>query len=145
MASLKAFSLVGGRPIDTVSGAEARALAWWRQRPEPSPALLDVLTHVASGRFVLSRFRPEPTGLTRLAETVVSDWSAHNPPAPIVLTDGRVPPDRLPKQGAHVSTWALKARHLAEGLALAASRRSYTSLPEWIALAPEYFGAAHYA
>jgi tRNA threonylcarbamoyl adenosine modification protein YeaZ len=148
LSSLKAFAMVSQCPVDTLSGAEARAWAWLRGRDTVAPnSEISVLTHVATGRFVLSRFRVNSAQqIAGVEESVVTQWSAGGDGPQIVLTDGRVSSEQLPSLGpTDLFTVRLRAQDLAECLEIAGSRRSYGNLAEWIALSPEYFGAPHYS
>jgi tRNA threonylcarbamoyl adenosine modification protein YeaZ len=134
MATLKAFAMVTQAPIDCVSGAEIRALAYVAQHSVKVGTKLTVLTFVASGRFVVSRFSVVADGVQLASESVETELADRDP---IVLNDDRTPI-------ADTISYPLRARYLAEQLTRARSRKTAASLAEWIALTPAYFGSSHF-
>lgn len=140
MATLKAFAQVYERPIDTLSAAEVRALAWQAERKAVVGTSVRVLTHVSSGKLVVSHFTTTAQGVAAVSEKVEGGVTVG--PEEIVLNDARVP--RALIQGGHVEDFLLKARYLAEQAPRAKSRKTFATLGDWIAMSPAYFGAQHY-
>jgi tRNA threonylcarbamoyl adenosine modification protein YeaZ len=137
MASLKAFALALNRPIETVSSSEARALAWRAENPTEQRAPL-VLTHVSLDKYVHSRWQGAESvevGLTLTAEEKSGT---------VVLLDDRAAKNLGKPEGVASAHYPLRASHLAVALPDAKSRKTYATLAEWIALAPQYFGETRF-
>jgi tRNA threonylcarbamoyl adenosine modification protein YeaZ len=129
LATLKAFAYSEKKPIETLSGSEARALAWKRSHPGGQPIV--VLTRVALTRYVV---------WTESAEVVTDKLD----PAPgsLVLADEASASLRFPD--VEMVTFPLRASYLNENLLEAKSRRTHQTLAEWITLSPEYLGATRF-
>lgn len=112
-ATLKAFCFALNRPLEIIGASEARALAWLASQSS-EPKTVHVYTHLTVGKFDHATFEFRGAGEVHLSDGRVS------------LPEGIVFP--------------LKASHLGQTLRQAKSRRTATSLDEWIALTPEYFG-----
>lgn len=132
-ATLKGFCLALDRPLETVSAAEARALAWLAQAPS-RPSQMHVYTHIAIGKFALAAFDTQRDGTVTLREEQLIEEGEVPALDGIRLSDGRpcVP-------GAII--FPLKARYLGQHLRQARSRTTLKSLEEWISLSPQYLGS----
>lgn len=64
MATLKAFSMAMNKPIEVLSGSEARALAWRAQNPDAAVKEIKVYTRAAAGKFTEEVFALSPGGET---------------------------------------------------------------------------------
>jgi len=118
-ASLKGFAMALQIPVETLSGHEARALAWFAQHPEAAEVF--VTTCVSRGSECLTHFSPTGDGkIRKISEAIVGE----------IQVAGTVLDEKFP----------LRAAYLAEGLERAASRRTHTTLLEWINCGPQYLG-----
>lgn len=143
MATMKAFCQATGKPLEIVSGSEARALAW--SATQPSPLLFDevyVLTHGSLQKFIRALFQVRGGGsLHFVSETLVEGLTIPTDESVMVLLDERTPMSLLPQDDRlRGEVFPLKARHLAETLQRAASRRTLVTPEEWMAATPQYFG-----
>jgi tRNA threonylcarbamoyl adenosine modification protein YeaZ len=124
LASLKAFALATGKPIDTLSASEARALAWGK-----GPSI--VVTYVTKDRFVRAEYPPGEELIVG-AEALTGEKT--------FLVDERTPA----LQGVKSEIFPLRARHLGEALARATTRKTHATPAELIAATPHYFGETRY-
>jgi tRNA threonylcarbamoyl adenosine modification protein YeaZ len=132
IATLKAFAYLEKKPIETVSGSEARALAWRMRNPDPFTPLV-AITRVALQRFV--RWTE--------SEEIVTEVLGECEEGTVVLVDELSAKLSFPPS-LRRELFPLRARYLAEGLFYAKSRRTYRTLGEWIVLSPEYLGATRF-
>jgi len=143
-ATIKALAMAHGKPIDTVSGSEARALAWTSAEKSSLPYDdVFVLTHVSLNRYVNARFQVRGGNQLRMVSEVLTEGFFREPDveAGLVLIDGKVPRDLLPQsEEIKIVEFPITARYLAESLPKAATRQTFSSVQEWVALSPVYFG-----
>jgi tRNA threonylcarbamoyl adenosine modification protein YeaZ len=140
MASLKAFAMALDRPLETLSGAEARADAWAREAQRKVTKIV-AATQISSREFARCEMALTEAGLSYVGESTVSangllcgnDFSAT-----VLLLDERMSPEEI--DPALTERFPLRARYLVPALRKAATRRSYHSLAEWIEAVPNYFG-----
>ncbi len=130
-ATLKGFAMAQGTPIDTVSGNEARALAWLREgHTLEEGEVLFVATPVSQGRYCLAAYEAVSRDkVTKLSEDMVPEAEVQTARGRGVVLDASFP---------------LRAAHLAEGIENAVSRRTHTNLIEWINAGPQYLGETKY-
>ncbi len=136
LASLKAFSFATGKPIDTLSASEARALAWKAEHPNDRPV---VVTYVARDRFVRAEYPPGEEKIVGAAELGVgvaagATW----------LVDNRTLTLSVAPAGEKLELYPLHARHLGIALLGATTRKTYATPAEWIQATPQYFGETKY-
>jgi tRNA threonylcarbamoyladenosine biosynthesis protein TsaB len=137
MATLKAFALVNAKPIEALSSTEARALAWTGGFEK---ALL-VVTHASMGRFIHSRFERAAEGkLALISETILAVGELVEETGITILVDERA---REVYPRGHL--FPLRASHLGGGRNRVSSRQVFSTLSEWIALSPKYYGDARFS
>lgn len=140
-ATLKAFAWACNIPIETISGSEARALAWVRMKNNIIPSNLVVLTRVAADRCLKVKFALEGWKISLLSERVVVGTEVFLPEdcRDIFLVDDV---NKAPRAdaGFEIHAFPLSAKLLGDCLLSAPSRMSHTSLEQWINLSPDYFG-----
>lgn len=124
-ATLKAFSLVTGSPIEAVDGNEARALAWASRHPSHSGEL-HVFSPLVPGRTLVTRFRLLRGKIEKVAEAIES----------ISAEDGIALLDIVPL----TELFPLAARYLVEALPQARSRQAFTDFASLAEASPRYFG-----
>ncbi len=124
-ATLKAFAFLTHRPIDCVDGTEARALAWAARHPKLSGEL-KVFSPLVPGRTVVARFLMRDGVLQKESEEIALLHAEETIEllAPVPIQE----------------TFALTARFLVEGLALAQSRVTYEGFDRLAEASPKYFG-----
>lgn len=140
-ATLKAFAWACNIPIETISGSEARALAWVRLKNNIIPSNLVVLTRVAADRYLKVGFALERGKISPLSEKVVAGTEVFLPEdrQDIFLVDDA---NKAPRAdaGFEIRAFPLSAKLLGDCLLSASSRMSHTNLEQWINLSPDYFG-----
>lgn len=132
-ATLKAFALAKSKPIITVEGPEARAMAYYEEvDPKREASQLDVLSYLTADKFVISSFQPSETGLKKIAEAAQTGlWMGHG--ENVVLTDSEKSKGVL---------FPLRANHLRFFSRLSSKKEH--SPKEVAELAPLYFGSSHF-
>jgi tRNA threonylcarbamoyl adenosine modification protein YeaZ len=130
-ASLKAFCLATGSPLDVVDGHEARALAYADLHPLARE--ITVATQMTRDAFWVSQFVRSQDG------TVQRVWEEKRDSLP--ETSGALLVDKESHRGVY---FPLHARFLAEGLSRCASRRSFHTEAELATASPVYFGSKPY-
>lgn len=142
MATIKAFAIALNKKVETVSGSEVRALGWLRTRSVP-PTGITVVTRASRDRFVIAQFECEPTGTVRLGkETLETSLTLPSrSEGREIIYDDATHLEELPSEWREQAyRFPLKARLLAETLSSAKTRQCYSSIPDIIQLAPNYFG-----
>ncbi len=130
-SSLKAFCLATGRPLETVDGHEARALAYCDLHGKT--AEIAVATQMTRDAFWVSRF-------VRLPDQTVKRVGDERKDS-LLGTTGLLLTDKESPEGFY---FPLQARHLAEGLSRCLTRCSFSSEEELAGSAPLYFGSRPY-
>lgn len=130
-ACLKAFCFATGRPLETVDGHEARALAYFDLHP--SAAEVSVSTQMTREAFWVSKFLLLPNQTVRR--------TGDEKKTSLVELNGLVLTDRESPQG---TCFPLKARYLAEVFQRCSTRQSFLTEAELAAAAPLYFGSRPY-
>ena len=145
LASLKAFAMALDRPLELVSGSEARALAWATETKADYSLVLAV-AGVSSLDFARAELAREGGSLRFVKEETVPAaelFAGRDGKGLAVLLDDRA--QVVAPEGALVERFPLRARHLAPALPRAATRRTFATLTEWIEAAPDYFGGGRFA
>ncbi|NBX68023.1 MAG: tRNA (adenosine(37)-N6)-threonylcarbamoyltransferase complex dimerization subunit type 1 TsaB [Proteobacteria bacterium] len=146
-ASVKALAYDSEIPIEILSGSEARALHWAKSQNYNSYKKIHVVTYITRERFVSAEFEIDSDGkLTLMSESTFTDWSFLEPkPNIAVLFDSRAHPIHAPqlKQNS-VFSIDLRADLLGDALLIAQTRKTYTTIQDWIELSPNYFGSTRY-
>lgn len=139
-ASLKGLALAVGKPIETVSGSEARGHAFAASRSDLAAGdRLIVATAVTRDRLARAVLVHDGKKACLAEETVVaaSDLVPKGPGRSFVLLD---------EKAAHPSgiRFPLVARQLAECLPWASTRETHGDPASLIAASPRYFGETRY-
>ena len=137
LSTLKAFAVGTGKPIELMSGSEARAIAWRLEDSSPAPQVI-VYTHVSLDKYVRAVFKAQGDRLVPQPEEVVTLSSPTSSETGILLLDERTRPELFPRAATRL--FPLRARHLGRSLSLAITRQTLSTPAEWIAASPKYFG-----
>ena len=132
-ASMKAFAFATGKPIETISGAEARAIAHGNFAEGQRVV---VATTVARDRYARAEFKMGKK-LALVSESIVAEAGLTDPKV-LLLRDEKTP------VLSNSELFPLQAKHLGECLPTASSRKTHKTIAEWIAVSPEYFGDARF-
>ena len=146
-ASLKALAYNNLTPIEVLSGSEARALHWVRTQKLKNYKKIHVITYITVERFVSADFEIGSDGrLNLVSESSFNDWSfleAH--PTVAVLLDSRAHQIHSSQfKNNSIFCTDLTAELLGEALLSAQTRKTCTTIQEWIELSPNYFGSTRY-
>jgi tRNA threonylcarbamoyl adenosine modification protein YeaZ len=145
LVSLKAFAAGLKKPIDTVSGAECRALAWNRRHLETKWTNLFVMTQTTQLLAHCATFEKSASGLRLCEERMVateeilSNLKSENR----VLIDGSFKP-QLNVESNNVTRFPLQAAFLGENLFQCSSRKTHSEFKDLVNLSPEYFGSSRF-
>jgi len=142
-STLKAFSFITGKPIETLSGSEARFLAWRESRDN----VVDgekclVLSSAAARKFVVAPFLRTPSGWEKSEDLTITGSEVPVYDGKVtVLTDTSLANAKLEMPETYeVLSFPLEAQHLGTALPLAQTRKTSVGLEEWVTLSPDYFG-----
>jgi tRNA A37 threonylcarbamoyladenosine modification protein TsaB len=142
MSVLKAFSLVSGRPIETQSACEVRALAFLSRNAELMSRFkrLQVVTYATTRKWVCSQWsRTESSWLCDEERVLDGPFEFDSSDTYVIFDNEAKPTDWHPERMAH---FPLKASFLAETLTLAQSRKKHHTIQEIVVLSPRYFASA---
>lgn len=147
LAAWKAVAMAREKPLELISGSEARALAWLSgEKHLELPTELTVLTHVSLDKYVQARFNILPFSQVKLiTETVVQESAFHTPIETGVkfLLDEKSRGENFSGVPAFQrEIFPLRAKHLGTALTRATSRRSLVIPSDYINAGPEYFGSS---
>ena len=145
LISFKAFAAVLKQPIETVSGAECRALAWQRRFPKVTWNQLFVITQTTRLLAHCATYVNADGRLKLLGEAMVETEKllATLAPQDFAMIDGSFNPQMEFTQ-KNVVRFPLQAAWLGENLFQCASRKTHSKFNELVTLTPEYFGSSRF-
>jgi tRNA threonylcarbamoyl adenosine modification protein YeaZ len=127
-SALKAFALATGKPVDLVDGHDARAWAYWAAHGTSPVRVASAITRES---FLVSRYDSAVAPFAPVGREVVAT----------LPNDGLLLVERPEQPG---TCFPLQARHLAECLLHAKSRRTLANPTDLAAASPNYFGSRNY-